>query len=111
VKLLVDQNVSRKLVPLIRDLYPGSMHASLLGLVQADDELVWQYAQSEDYCILTADSDFHELAISKGAPPKVIWLKNCGHPTSEAESLIRSQTIRINEFLEDPEHSVLILRA
>jgi predicted nuclease of predicted toxin-antitoxin system len=110
VKLLIDENLSRKLVPLIRDLYPGSMHASLLGLLQADDELVWQYAQTEDYCILTADSDFHELAIFRGSPPKVIWLRNCDCPTAVAESLIRSQTIRIIEFLEDPELSVLILR-
>ena len=110
MKLLVDENLSRKLVPLIRDLFPGSMHVSLLGLLQANDELIWEYARKEDFCILTADSDFHELAISRGSPPKVIWLRNCDYPTVAAESLIRSQTIRIIEFLENPEPSVLILR-
>jgi hypothetical protein len=40
----------------------------------------------------------------------VIWLRGCDYPTAVAESLIRSQAIRIAEFLNDPERAVLILR-
>jgi len=45
-----------------------------------------------------------------GPPPKVIWLRGCDYPTAVAEDLIRSQAIRIMEFLEDSERAVLILR-
>ena len=40
----------------------------------------------------------------------MIWLRGCDYPTAVAESLIRSQAIRIAEFLNDPERAVLILR-
>jgi predicted nuclease of predicted toxin-antitoxin system len=72
--------------------------------------ILWQYAKKHDFSIVTADADFYELAIALGPPPKVIWLRGCDYPTAVAEQLIRSQAIRIAEFLEDPERAVLILR-
>ena len=71
---------------------------------------MWEYAKSNSFSIVTADADFYELAIAMGPPPKVIWLRGCDYPTAVAEQLIRSQAIRIAEFLEDPERAVLILR-
>jgi predicted nuclease of predicted toxin-antitoxin system len=59
--------------------------------------------------VVSADSDFYELAITLGPPPKVIWLRNCDYPTAFAESLIRGQAIRIGEFLNDPDQAVLVL--
>jgi len=40
----------------------------------------------------------------------VIWLRGCDYPAAVAEQLIRSQAIRIAEFLEEPERAVLILQ-
>jgi predicted nuclease of predicted toxin-antitoxin system len=37
MKLLLDQNVSRKLVPDLEKLFPGSNHVYLLGLQKASD--------------------------------------------------------------------------
>jgi predicted nuclease of predicted toxin-antitoxin system len=71
---------------------------------------VWEYAKANDFSIVTADADFYELATALGPPPKVIWLRGCDYPTAVAEKLIRTQAIRIAEFLEDPERTVLILR-
>jgi len=106
VKLLLDENLSRRLVRRIEDLFPGSGHVSSEGLLQAHDEVIWQYAGS----IVTADADFYELAITLGPPPKVIWLRGCDYPTAQAEELIRSQVIRIAEFSEEPERAVLVLQ-
>ena len=71
---------------------------------------MWEYAKANDFSIVTADADFYELATALGPPPKVIWLRGCDYPTAVAEKLIRTQAIRIAEFLEDPERAVLILR-
>jgi predicted nuclease of predicted toxin-antitoxin system len=71
---------------------------------------VWEHAKANDFSIVTADADFYELATALGPPPKVIWLRGCDYRTAVAERLIRSQAIRIAEFLEDPERAVLILR-
>jgi predicted nuclease of predicted toxin-antitoxin system len=110
VKLLLDENLSRRLVPRIADLFPGSTHVLTEGLHQAPDKLIWEHARSNEFSIVTADADFHELATALGPPPKVIWLRGCDYPTAVAEKLIRNQAIRISEFLDDAERAVLILR-
>ncbi len=58
---------------------------------------------------MTADADFYELSTTFGPPPKVIWLRGCDYPTGVAGSLIRSQAIRIAEFLQDENQGVLLL--
>ena len=42
MSLLFDQNLSRYLVPMLASEYPGSHHVEDLGLLGADDRLVWQ---------------------------------------------------------------------
>lgn len=110
MKLLFDENLSRRLVPRILDLFPGSVHLSTVGLLQAQDAAIWEFAESNDFAIVTADSDFYEIATAKGTPPKVIWLRDCDYPTAIAEKLIRNQAVRIAEFAQDTEQAVLILR-
>lgn len=93
----------------LADLFPDSAHVSTVGLLQAPDKAVWELALADGYAILTADADFHELATAMGPPPKVIWLRNCDFPTASIEHLIRSQAVRIMEFLEDADRAILVL--
>jgi len=75
VKLLLDENLSRRLIGQVADLFPGTVHVSSVNLLQASDVEVWEYAKLFALCIVTADGDFYELSITMGAPPKVVWLK------------------------------------
>ena len=75
MKLLLDENLSRRIVPLLQDEYPGSSQIALLQLEAATDREIWEYAKANDFVIVTRDADFHELGTLHGAPPKVIWLK------------------------------------
>jgi predicted nuclease of predicted toxin-antitoxin system len=72
----------RRLIGQLADLFPGSVHVSSEQLLQASDIAVWEYAKSFGFSIITADADFYELAITLGAPPKVVWLKGCDYPTA-----------------------------
>jgi len=110
VKLLFDENLSYRLARRIQDLFPGSQHVSSVGLLQVPDSSVWRFASEHSFCIVSADADFYEMAISSGPPPKVIWLRGCDYPSAVAEQLIRAQAIRITEFLSHSERAVLILR-
>ena len=110
MKLLFDENLSFRLVRRIEDLFPDSQHVSSLGLLRTSDALVWSYARDHGFSIVTADADFYEMSIASGPPPKIVWLRGCDYPTREAELLIRSQAIRIVEFLNDPDRAVLVLR-
>ncbi len=75
MKLLLDENLSRRIVPLLQAEYPGSSQIALLQLDKATDLEIWEYARNNDFVIVTRDSDFHELGILYGTPPKIIWLK------------------------------------
>ena len=76
MKLLLDENLSRRVVPFIQDSWPGSTQVALVGLEQTDDQTIWRYAQAHGYTIVTKDADFQELSVVHGAPPKVIWLRS-----------------------------------
>ena len=75
MKLLLDENLSQRLVPLLQADYPGSNQVVLLGMESASDAEVWQKAKDDGYVIVTRDSDFQELSLVWGHPPKVIRLK------------------------------------
>jgi len=75
MKLLLDENLSRRLVPFLQHDYPGSNQVVLLGMESASDKEVWQRAKDDDYVIVTRDADFQELSLVWGQPPKVIRLK------------------------------------
>jgi predicted nuclease of predicted toxin-antitoxin system len=92
MKLLFDENLSPKLVSLLADLFPDSLHVRDAGLKTADDHLVWQYAQNHALVLVSKDSDMHQRSLVLGDPPKVVWVgweivqpvasKNCSAGTS-----------------------------
>jgi hypothetical protein len=71
VKLLLDQNLSHRLIEALSDLYPGSAHVRDLGLQRADDAAVWQIASTRGLIVVTKDSDFRQRSFLLGAPPKI----------------------------------------
>jgi predicted nuclease of predicted toxin-antitoxin system len=109
VKLPFDENLSRRLPARISDIFAGSAHVIQFNLLESPDWSIWKFAQDNGFAIITADADFYTMAIKRGAPPKVIWLRGCDYATAVAAELIRSQAIRIADFLQDPDRSVLVL--
>jgi predicted nuclease of predicted toxin-antitoxin system len=75
MKLLLDENLSRRLVPFLKNVYPGRSQVVLAGLESATDQALWEYAKANNYVIVTRDADFEELSLVWGQPPQVIWLK------------------------------------
>lgn len=101
MKLLLDQNISRKLVNELEDLFPGSNHVYLLGLHKASDEEIWQYARDNGFTIVTHDSDFSERSLVFGYPPKVIWLRTGNTATENVKVLLRNHSRDIILFGKD----------
>ena len=44
MKLLLDQNLSFRLINQLSKTFPGSKHVKDFGLTEADDEQIWGYA-------------------------------------------------------------------
>lgn len=110
MRLLFDENLSRKLVLRLNDLFPGSTHVALVGLQERPDIEVWEHSRAMGLTIVTADADFYQIANTRGFPPKIIWIPGCDFPTVVTEKLIRDQAIRIAHFLQDEEQAILILK-
>jgi predicted nuclease of predicted toxin-antitoxin system len=109
MKLLFDHNLSHRLVQRLADLFPDAAQTRLVGLATASDLVVWEYARVEGFTIVTLDSDFHDLSVIRGHPPKVIWLR-CGNSTVKTvERLIRAQAGCIRAFHLDDNASFLEL--
>jgi len=60
LKLLFDQNLSRKLVTRLADIFPDSSHIQLHDLQEKTDTEIWELARNHDFCIVTQDADFAE---------------------------------------------------
>jgi predicted nuclease of predicted toxin-antitoxin system len=109
LKLLFDQNLSRKLVTRLADICPTSSHVQFHNLEEKTDTEIWEFAKINDFCIVTQDADFAERSRLYGSPPKVIWLR-CGNaPTREVEDLLRSGIDAIQELLSQPNFHCLEL--
>jgi predicted nuclease of predicted toxin-antitoxin system len=109
VKLLFDQNLSPRLVNSVADLYPESQHVYTLGLDEADDRKVWDYAKEQSYCVVTKDADFSDLALLLGQPPKVLWIRRGNCKTSDIEMLLRHSHKDILALGENTVSGVLAL--
>jgi predicted nuclease of predicted toxin-antitoxin system len=110
MKLLFDENLSRRLVEAIRDIFPDSVHVSQVGLASGtNDRQIWDFAKQNGFAIITADTDFVTMANADGPPPKVILLENCDYPTSIAVRIISENVILVSQFERD-NGALLILR-
>jgi predicted nuclease of predicted toxin-antitoxin system len=103
MKLLFDQNLSFKLCGHLADLFPGSNQVLPLGLAQADDSAIWQFAKANDFIIVTQDADFADMAALYGPPPKVIWLRCGNQPSAFVAKLLRDHAESIAVFIADEE--------
>lgn len=107
--LLFDNNLSPRLPSLLAAQFPGAVHVQQLGLAEADDQVVWEYARVHGFTIVTKDDDFRQLAFVHGAPPQVIWvhLGNCS--TADIALVLSVREPAIRAFLADTAASLLIL--
>jgi predicted nuclease of predicted toxin-antitoxin system len=105
--LLLDENLSPRLVKLLETEFPGIAHLSQYNLQGMPDIEIWRFAAEHDYCIVSTDSDFNQLAFVNGAPPQVIWLR-MGEATTDAiaDGLCQQQQA-IAQFMAQDEQAVL----
>lgn len=109
MKLLFDQNLSHRLVQALQKEFPDSRHVREVGLQEATDIVVWQYAAQQGFAIVTKDADFHQRSFLFGHPPKVIWVRVGNASTAQIEVLLRRRAEDVSAFGSDPESAFLIL--
>ncbi len=99
MKLLLDQNLSFRLVKKLNDVFPQTQQVQLLSLENASDRQIWDFARAEGYTIVTFDADFNDLATLYGHPPKIIWLRFGNTSTDNIMRIFMEKKQTITEFL------------
>lgn len=101
MKLLLDQNLSYRLIQPLSAVYPGSTQVGLLDMGNATDKAIWDYAKANDYIIVTLDADFHEYSLLWSGPPLIVWLKCGNQPKQVILDKLLSYQLNIEESLQD----------
>jgi predicted nuclease of predicted toxin-antitoxin system len=109
MKLLFDQNLSPRLTRLLGDIYPGSLHVREVGLREAEDAAIWEYAKQNGFVVISKDSDFQARSLLFGSPPKFIWLRVGNCSVWSIDELLRKYSVIIHTFAIDPEKAHLML--
>jgi predicted nuclease of predicted toxin-antitoxin system len=91
VRVLIDENLSERLLPPLGDLISELLHVRTLGLAGASDARVWELARQRQ-CdpLLTTDGDFVGHSLMHGAPPKVVYLARQDARTATVAARIRA---------------------
>lgn len=109
MKLLLDHNLSPRLVRLLSDTYPECAHVHDLGLDMALDTEIWRYAAEHGYTIVSKDADFYQRSLVLGAPPKVVWLRIGNCTVAESAAVLRERYIEVRRFVEASGADLLVL--
>ena len=109
MKLLFDENLSHRLVDLLSETFPNSLHVDLVGMKGFTDTEIWNYAIQEDAIIVSKDNDFRQKSFYFGSPPKVIWLSIGNAKTSVIADLITANYAIIRTFVADTRAGLLVI--
>ena len=101
MKLLFDENISYRILKKLNVAFNDSE-----AIRNKPDIEIWNIAKNNHFTIVTFDEDFYDIQLTKGFPPKVIWLR-CGNTSTDHIALLLNSKIKeINQFIQDDEFGV-----
>ena len=102
MKILLDANISWKLINKLKPVFGECAHVDLIGLdVPAEDIDIWNYALDNGYIIITKDNDFVDLLEMNGFPPKVVLIKTGNNRSQALMELLEN----VKPMIEDLERN------
>lgn len=91
MRLLLDANLSPKLLGPLRNAGHDTTHVAEVGLLTATDPEIFDHAVGNGFAVVTADSDFPMLlALRRAESPSVIHLRHVAElgPDDHAQLLL-----------------------
>ena len=89
MKLLLDANLSPRLVPVLASAGYEAAHVDGEGLLGASDAAIFDHARERGLVVVTADSDFPMLlALRRTSNPSVIHLRDVAELTPDVHGAL-----------------------
>ena len=111
MKLLLDENLSRRLVPDLQSHFPGTSQVSLLGLERASDRALCDFAQREGFVLVSKDIDFLRLLPERGYQPRLVHLALGNVSNDLALAALLASADRVRAALSDGVTGVVSIEA
>ena len=109
MKLLLDENLSRRLVAALQNLYPSTTHVEFVGLDGAADLARCDYAGDHDLVMVTKDIDYDQIIALLNFNPKLIWLTLGSMSKAATFHALRSAAPEIIVALNNPNRAMVEL--
>lgn len=109
MKLLFDENLSRRLPARLADLFPGSAAVTGLGLQKISDPELIGFAARNGFMVVTQDEYLPDLVAVRGGPPKVLWIRCGNRRTADIERLLRTYHEQIEALDRDMENHLMMI--
>ena len=104
MRFLFDQNISHKILAMLPEQLSGSSSIKKEGLTNSTDREIWEFAKEKNYIIVTQDSDFNDLNLLLGFPPKIIWIRTGNLRTKAIMEVLINYMSDIEKFISDIDH-------
>ncbi len=102
MKLLLDENISFRVIKSISSIFPESIHVTKSETRVRIDGDIFDYARLNQFTIVTYDEDFYDLQLLRGYPPKIIWQRFGNASNSKLTSKLRENEFVIKSFFNNP---------
>lgn len=107
MKLLLDANLSPRIVEPLRAAGFDAVHVADVGLVTATDDEIFDRAAEHGLVVVTADSDFGTLlAMRRATSPSVVHLRHVAELV--AEEHIRLLVANLSQIADDLDRGAIV---
>ena len=109
-RLLLDENLSERLVAALGEGFDAVSHVRIEGLGGASDAQIWARALQSGATLVTKDEDFLRLSIDLGWPPKVICLAIGNASNAKTAAFLLANVATMRAFIDQQESGFLLLQ-
>ena len=100
-RLLLDQGLAPLAAAILRQDGWDAVHVMELGLQEADDSVIMEYALRHSMVCITLDHDFHShLARTAAGGPSVVFLRIAGRKAAQQAELLKAIWRQCGEAIE-----------
>lgn len=99
MKLLLDQNISYRVISRIKTTFPFCESVKELSLWDQDDYEIWKFALLNEYCVVTFDEDFYNFNAVFDNCPKIIWFRTGNISNNQVAEILMIYKDTILDFL------------